>query len=134
MQNYVFSTFLGQPIWLPRAMSPNFFDFLTPLGIFLGAYFRNWPNFHFWAFWKESKMPKITKLTIKIKFFNILRQPIWLPRARLKNFFDFLTPLEIFLIMYFRNWPNCHFWGFWKKSKIPKITKMTIKITFFWHF
>ena len=33
-----------------------FFDFLTSLGIVLGVCIRNWPNFHFWAVRKMSKM------------------------------------------------------------------------------
>ena len=53
-KHHVFFTFLGRLIWLPIAMLPTFFDFLTPLGIFLGVYFRNWSNFHFWAFSLEK--------------------------------------------------------------------------------
>ena len=58
----IFLTFSGRPNWLPRAMLLNVFDFLASLGKFLGVYFRNWPNFHFWASWKGSKMPKILKI------------------------------------------------------------------------
>ena len=74
----VFSPFLGWPIWL-RAMLPNFFDFLTPLGIFLGAYFRNWSNFHFWAFWKGSKIPKITNMTMCPQMGAVLSNSLKMP-------------------------------------------------------
>ena len=55
----IFSTILGRPNWLPRAMLLNVFDFLVSLGKFLGIYFRNWPHFHFWASEKGSSKFKI---------------------------------------------------------------------------
>ena len=73
------STFLRRRIWLPRAMLPNFFDLLTPLGIFLMVYFRNWPNFHFWAFWKKSKMPKITNMTMCPQMGAVLSNSLKMP-------------------------------------------------------
>ena len=78
-----FSTFLGRRIWLPRAMLANFFDFLTPLGIFLGVYIRNWSNFHFWAFWKGSKIPKITNMTMCPQMGAVLSNSLKMPLLRI---------------------------------------------------
>jgi len=90
-------------------MLPTFFDFLAPLGILLGVHLRNLSTFHFWAFLKGLKMPKITNIMF---FFTFLGRLIWLPIAMLPTFFDFQTQLGIFLGVYFRNWSNFHFWAF----------------------
>ena len=108
------------------------FDFLTSLGIVLGVCIRNWPNFHFWAVWKRSKLSKMPKIT-KIMFFRAFRYGLCLPRAMLLILFDFLTSLGIVLGVCIRNWPNFHFWAVWKRSEMSKMPKIT-KITFFRHF
>ena len=59
-----FLTFSGRLIQLPRALLLYFFDILASSGIFLGVNFGNWPNFHFQAVSKGSKMSKNSKILI----------------------------------------------------------------------
>ena len=83
-----FSTFSARPIWLPRAMLQIIFDFLTSLGIVLGVYIRIWPNFHFWASWKGTKMSKMQKIDrTYVFFFNIFSTAYLVTKGNVTIFF-----------------------------------------------
>ena len=63
------------------------FDFLTSLGIVLRVHVRNWPNFHFWASRKGSKMSKMPKMPKIMTVLNIFSTAYRVTAGSVTNYF-----------------------------------------------